>query len=61
MVKKSDNLEVENLIQFSSARKYSAVEFKDYGAFALGAPEYLTADEAILEIKKIMLQKVYVF
>ncbi|MDY5322347.1 MAG: HAD-IC family P-type ATPase [Candidatus Enterosoma sp.] len=28
-------------IPFSSARKYSAVEFKQYGTFVLGAPEYL--------------------
>lgn len=28
-------------IPFSSARKYSVVEFKEYGTFALGAPEYL--------------------
>lgn len=30
-----------NRLPFSSARKYSAVEFKDIGVFILGAPEYL--------------------
>ena len=29
------------IIPFSSARKYSAVEFDRYGTFALGAPEYV--------------------
>ncbi len=38
-------------IPFSSARKYSVVEFKDLGTFALGAPEYLYKgkDKTILE------------
>lgn len=38
-------------IPFSSARKYSVVEFKGIGTFALGAPEYLYKgrDKAILE------------
>ncbi len=40
---------IENTIQFSSARKYSAVKFKELGWFALGAPEYLTVDKDILE------------
>jgi len=30
-----------NLIPFSSARKYSAVEFERYGTFVLGAPEFV--------------------
>ncbi|MFA7417217.1 MAG: HAD-IC family P-type ATPase [Acholeplasma sp.] len=29
------------LIPFSSARKYSAVEFEKYGTFAIGAPEFV--------------------
>ncbi|OED59231.1 HAD-IC family P-type ATPase [Acholeplasma laidlawii] len=29
------------IIPFSSARKYSAVEFEKYGTFALGAPEFV--------------------
>ena len=41
-------IKIEKTIQFSSARKYSAVKFKDLGWFALGAPEYLTKDEEIL-------------
>ena len=40
---------VENLIQFSSARKYSAVKFKGEGWFMLGAPEYLTKDKEVLD------------
>ena len=39
---------VQDTIQFSSARKYSAVKFEKLGWFALGAPEYLTKDEKIL-------------
>ena len=35
-------------IQFSSARKFSAVKFENYGWFALGAPEYLTSNKSIL-------------
>ena len=39
---------VAGLVQFSSARKYSAVKFEDLGWFILGAPEYLTKDKEIL-------------
>ena len=35
-------------IEFSSARKFSAVEFEDAGWYVLGAPEYLTDDQNIL-------------
>ena len=35
-------------IEFSSARKFSAVEFEDAGWYVLGAPEYLTDDQDIL-------------
>ena len=45
---KKNNYEIEKTIKFSSARKYSAVKFKEYGWFALGAPEYLTKDEGVL-------------
>ena len=38
---------VLNVLEFSSARKYSAVEFED-GVYALGAPEFLVNDEDIL-------------
>ncbi len=34
----------ENIIPFSSQRKFSAVSFKDVGTFYLGAPEYLFKD-----------------
>ncbi len=33
------------LISFSSARKYSAVEFEKYGTYALGAPEFVLKDQ----------------
>ena len=42
-------LKVADTIQFSSARKYSGVEFFKEGWFVLGAPEYLTTDRAILD------------
>ena len=42
------HFDIENTIQFSSARKYSAVKFKQFGWYALGAPEYLTKDKDIL-------------
>lgn len=45
---KEKHFEIENTIQFSSARKYSAVKFKNLGWYALGAPEYLTGDQNIL-------------
>lgn len=45
---KAKNHEIENVIQFSSSRKYSAVKFKDLGWYALGAPEYLTGNQEIL-------------
>ena len=45
---KEKNYEIEKTIQFSSSRKYSAVKFEGLGWYALGAPEYLTGDQAIL-------------
>ncbi len=36
-------------IEFSSARKFSAVEFENIGWYVLGAPEYLTDDQTILD------------
>ena len=42
------NHNVKETIQFSSARKYSAVKFEDLGWFALGAPDYLTEDKEVL-------------
>ena len=44
----SSNLEVSDKIEFSSARKYSAVKFKKDGWYILGAPEYLTKDDEVL-------------
>ena len=44
-----EQLKIDNYINFSSARKFSAVEFNGLGWFVLGAPEYITKDQAILE------------
>ena len=38
-------LKYSKTIPFSSARKYSAVEFNDYGVYLLGAPEYVLKDK----------------
>jgi len=44
--------EIKNTIPFSSARKYSVVEFVNGETYILGAPEYLTKDEEVLNISK---------
>ena len=36
-------------VEFSSARKFSAVEFDVEGWYAMGAPEYLTDDKEVLQ------------
>ncbi len=41
------------LIAFSSARKYSAVEFDKYGTFAIGAPEFILRDQYHLVGKEV--------
>lgn len=41
-------IKVVDTVEFSSARKFSAVEFEEKGWYALGAPEYLTEDKNIL-------------
>ena len=60
--------DVVDSIEFSSARKYSAVKFKDEGWFILGAPEYITKDKELLEqvnehakngLRVILLAKVF--
>lgn len=38
-------LKHEAFIPFSSARKYSAVQFEKYGVYLLGAPEYVLGDK----------------
>ena len=43
-----EQLKINNHVNFSSARKYSAVEFDKMGWFVLGAPEYISKDEKIL-------------
>ena len=42
-------LKIVDRINFSSARKYSAVKFDKLGWYALGAPEYLTKEQSILD------------
>ena len=42
-------LKVIDRVNFSSARKYSAVKFDKLGWYALGAPEYLTKEQNILD------------
>ena len=44
-----EQLKVVDRVNFSSARKYSAVEFERLGWFVMGAPEYITKDQAILD------------
>ena len=44
-----EQFKIANYINFSSARKYSAVEFEGLGWFVLGAPEYITKDQSILD------------
>ena len=39
--------------EFSSARKYSAISFKDKGTFYLGAPEFILKDKTNKYIKEI--------
>lgn len=46
---KEEIIKVVDTIQFSSARKYSAVKFEKEGWYILGAPEYLTKDKKILD------------
>ena len=43
-----ERFKLEDTIEFSSARKYSAVKFIDKGWYAMGAPEFLTDNEEIL-------------
>ncbi len=43
----------QNLLNFSSARKYSAVEFKDEGTYVLGAPEFVISNLSSQTTKKI--------
>ncbi len=38
---KKTNYKVKNVINFSSDKKYSAIEFEQYGAFIMGAPEFI--------------------
>lgn len=42
-------LTIKNTLPFASERKFSAVEFEKQGVYILGAPEYLTTDEKLLQ------------
>lgn len=46
---KNDALAIRAVLPFSSARKLSAVEFEAVGTFLLGAPEFLTDDDTVLQ------------
>lgn len=41
---------IESMIPFSSQRKMRAVSFTNKGSYVLGAPEYLTNDENIIDL-----------
>ena len=46
----TNKLEVVNKLPFSSSRKMTAVEFKNEGAFVIGAPEFvLSADDELVK------------
>ena len=47
---KNSNLEVIDIIPFSSKKKYSGITFKNIGTFVLGAPDFLTDDKEILKL-----------
>ena len=42
-------LKIIDTIEFSSSRKFSGVEFEDFGWYVLGAPEFLTTDQDVLD------------
>lgn len=44
--KKTQNWKAEGKIPFSSDRKYRAILFEEHGGYALGAPEFLTPEDA---------------
>ena len=46
----------KNKIPFSSARKFSAVEFERYGTFVLGAPEYVLKNDYPTKVKALVDQ-----
>ncbi len=46
---KNDEYSIKALLPFSSARKFSAVQFEKIGTFILGAPEFITTEEAVLK------------
>jgi len=49
---KMNTMQITRSLEFSSERKYSAVEFGNGDIYLLGAPEYLTENETILSTVK---------
>ena len=47
--KEHPHLKIIDTIEFSSSRKFSGVEFEEFGWYVLGAPEFLTNDKVVLE------------
>ncbi|MCI8778969.1 MAG: HAD-IC family P-type ATPase [Bacilli bacterium] len=52
---KKTDYKVKNIINFSSDKKYSAIEFEHYGTFIMGAPEFVL-DKIPNDLKKIIEQ-----
>lgn len=52
---KKTDYKVKNVINFSSDKKYSAIEFEKYGTFVMGAPEVIL-DEIPNDLKKLIEQ-----
>ncbi len=52
---KKTNYKVKNVINFSSDKKYSAIEFEQYGAFIMGAPEFVL-DRIPSDLEKLIEQ-----
>lgn len=47
------NYKIKNIINFSSDKKYSAIEFDNYGTYILGAPEFVL-DEIPNDLQKLI-------
>lgn len=46
----SPSYQVDDIIPFSSERKYRAAKFHELGSYALGAPEFLTHDQDMIQL-----------
>ena len=59
--KTEDNVEnAKKVIEFSSDRKFSAVEFENLGTFMLGAPEFVTDKNGEAISSKLPVGKYYI-